>query len=420
MDYCAYQPYSFNNAVLTPESVASEWCQWEFAQAVHMGKKVVTVLLAECELDGVLGDHQYIDFTRGDSLEVGLRLGTAVFAAQPIPPELVPLRPAPDDKTPERQITHNDPPENALVQQLYAEAYRVYRAKAYEEALELLEDLLHIAPQHDDAQKLLVLTERRLGVRSRPGGRAARPRVPRAPDILPPPFAWVEIPAGQVEIEDHGVFDVPRFEIAKYPITNAQYAKFIDAGGYAARRWWTDAGWRLREEKDWTEPRYWDSSDFNGTDQPVVGVSWYEAVAFCLWLSEATGQQVMLPTEQQWQRAAQGDDGRTYPWGNAWDATRCNTHESDIGKTTPVQQYEGRGDSPFGVVDMAGNVWEWCLTDYDSGANDAEQDAAWRVLRGCAFTYARSRARAAARGGGNPGRRSVGLGFRVVCARPPS
>jgi formylglycine-generating enzyme required for sulfatase activity len=211
-----------------------------------------------------------------------------------------------------------------------------------------------------------------------------KPSISRVPEILPPPFEWVEIPAGRVEIEGgYGMFDVPAFMIAKYPITNAQYAKFIEAGGYRQKKWWTAAGWEAREGEKWTEPRYWKDEKWNGADYPVVGVSWYEAVAFCRWLSEVSGEPVTLPTEQQWQRAAQGDEGYVYPWGDEWDGARCNNsvlpYKSN--QTTPVTQYPD-GASPFGVVDMAGNVLEWCLTDYDSLTNDINSDATSRVLRG--------------------------------------
>ena len=219
---------------------------------------------------------------------------------------------------------------------------------------------------------------------------------------LPPPFAWIEVPAGKVELgkgwDDNAhsagkTFDVPAFAIAKYPLTNAQFAPFIEAGGYRERKWWTDAGWKLCESDiwilpgywsgSWTEPGYWRDSEWNGAEQPVVGVSWYEAITYCQWLSEQTGQKILLPTEQQWQRAAQGDDGRDYPWGSQWDAIRCQNSVGNnrSGVTSPVTQYEGKGDSPFGVVDMAGNMWEWCLTEYMSGSisiNGTET----RVLRG--------------------------------------
>jgi hypothetical protein len=167
---------------------------------------------------------------------------------------------------------------------------------------------------------------------------------------------------------------IATFDIAKYPVTNAQFARFIEAGGYKNKNWWTDAGWEVRNKHKWIEPRYWNDSEWNGALQPVVGVSWYEAVAFCLWLSHETGLSIMLPTDQQWQRAAQGDDGRSYPWGNGWDSSRCNNNvdSKGIGITTPVIQYEGKnkGDSYFDVVDMAGNVSEWCRTMYPTGSND--------------------------------------------------
>jgi formylglycine-generating enzyme required for sulfatase activity len=193
-----------------------------------------------------------------------------------------------------------------------------------------------------------------------------RVHVSKIPELLPPPFDWVEIP-------DKG------YSIAKYPVTHAQYAEFIKAGGYSTIRWWTKGGlaWKKSEENvpeseggffetdPLRVPNFWNDSRFKGDSQPVVGVSWFEAVAFCLWLSEVTSEDIMLPTSTQWQYAAQGDDGREYPWGSQWAPDLCN-HNVDskgVGQTTPVTQYEGLGDSFFGVVDMAGNVWEWCLND---------------------------------------------------------
>jgi formylglycine-generating enzyme required for sulfatase activity len=190
--------------------------------------------------------------------------------------------------------------------------------------------------------------------------------------LLPVPFAWVEIP-GQ------------GYSIAKYPLTNAQFAPFVKSGGYKEKRWWTEAGWETCQQQKWTEPRLWQDSKWNGAEYPVVGVSWYEAVAYCMWLSEQSGQKIMLPTEKQWQYAAQGDDGRAYPWGNEWDCHRCNNSVTPCNNnsTSPVTAYEGqdKGDSPFGVVDMVGNVWEWCLTDYETGSNELSGTNV-RVLRG--------------------------------------
>ena len=218
----------------------------------------------------------------------------------------------------------------------------------------------------------------------------------RSIGLMPAPFAWMDIPAGKVRLQEGGyvlkggqTFDVPAFQIAKYPITNAQYGKFIEAGGYREKRWWTEAGWQMREAEKWIEPRFWSDEKWKGALQPVVGVSWYESVAFCLWMREMSGEKIMLPTEQQWQRAAQGDDGRAYPWGNEWDGSRCNSSVKpfDSVQTTPVTQYEGKdkGDSPYGVVDMAGNVWEWCVTDYINGIQEINSNVEVCVLRGSSW-----------------------------------
>ncbi|MBZ0284121.1 MAG: formylglycine-generating enzyme family protein, partial [Anaerolineae bacterium] len=126
---------------------------------------------------------------------------------------------------------------------------------------------------------------------------------------------------------------------------------------------------------------------------------------------------ITLPTEQQWQRAAQGDDNRTYPWGNDFDQNRCNTSESGLKRPTSVSKYPN-GVSPFGVVDIIGNVWEWCLSEWGTDKTDLTGDAA-RVVRGGSWYFNRGLARAASRSDYHPGNRDFDLGFRVVC-RPPS
>lgn len=181
---------------------------------------------------------------------------------------------------------------------------------------------------------------------------------------------------------------------------------------------WKDWVW-VETDTLWTQPAHWGDAKWNGLEHPVVGVSWYEAVAFCMWLSHDLGEHIMLPTEAQWQYAAQGTDGRAYPWGNDWDAGKCNTNVIGLNKTTPVRQYEGVGDSPFGIVDLAGNVFEWCLTDYEKNTNDVHGLAMWVVLHGGSWLFGQDSARATLRTYLRPDSRLEGVGFRVV-ARPPS
>lgn len=214
-------------------------------------------------------------------------------------------------------------------------------------------------------------------------------------DILPAPFEWVDIPAGEVTLaaggyvpEDGQTFRVPAFAIARYPVTNAQFTLFIEAGCYDEKKWWTSESWKIKQQEDWSEPRNWNSTNWSAKpDYPVVGVSWYEGVAFCRWLSDVSGESINLATEQQWQRAAQGDDNRAYPWGNEWSEQTFRNCNHSIGmdwkdnRISSVRTYEGKGDSPFGVVDMSGNVWEWTLTMHESGKNDLK-GAEMRILRG--------------------------------------
>ncbi|MBZ0296137.1 MAG: formylglycine-generating enzyme family protein [Anaerolineae bacterium] len=240
--------------------------------------------------------------------------------------------------------------------------------------------------------------------------------------VLPPPFDWVEIPGGAVTLTMRGGYlaqattvDVAPFIIAKYPVTNAQYQVFIDAeDGYANPQWWDYS----RDARDWrTENQEVTVLPFGGDDAPRTHVTWYEAVAFCRWLSARSELALRLPSEAEWQRAAQGDDGRAYPWGNEWDADRCrnNANAQSIG-TGPVQTHEGMGDSPFGVVDMVGNVWEWTTTNWSTGENDLYGDGV-RVLRGGSwFDNVISAFAVTARSSWNPELPSDTRGFRLVLA----
>jgi formylglycine-generating enzyme required for sulfatase activity len=212
-----------------------------------------------------------------------------------------------------------------------------------------------------------------------------------------------EVPAGKFiygEDRHEETIDKP-FMIDVYPVTNGQYAKFIEAGGYREDEYWTSDGQAWREEKRISQPQYWNDKKWNQPEHPVVGVSYYEAEAFAAWADKR------LPTEKEWERAARGSDGREYPWGNEFDPEKCNTAESKIGKTTRVTRYPN-GISPVGCYDMAGNVWEWTSSWYDD-------ENTLRVLRGGSWNYFRELARCADRYRLNPNYRDFNFGFR--CAR---
>jgi formylglycine-generating enzyme required for sulfatase activity len=146
-----------------------------------------------------------------------------------------------------------------------------------------------------------------------------------------------EIPAHTLDITD--------FYIARYPVTNAQYRKYVEDTGHRPPLFWKDGAMPAGLE-----------------EHPVVGVSLQDAVAFCAWARGKTGLPVRLPTEAEWEKAARGTDGRLYPWGDQWEKGRCNSREAKLGATSPVGQFSPAGDSPYGVAEMGGNVQEWLIS----------------------------------------------------------
>ena len=196
------------------------------------------------------------------------------------------------------------------------------------------------------------------------------------------------------------------FFIDKFPVTNRTYRRFIDAGGYRKREYWSKDGWNFREKEKITEPGYWRNDRFNQSDYPVVGISWFEAEAFGRW----AGKQ--LPTESMWEKAARGIDGRRYPWGDFEpDSLLCNFDgERDNEGPSPVSKYE-KGKSPLGLYDMEGNVWEWC-SDMCSVPN--ERSEVWRPFRGGCWFIKPSYVYCAYRDTYSPNFRIDFLGFRLA------
>ncbi|MER2603520.1 MAG: SUMF1/EgtB/PvdO family nonheme iron enzyme, partial [Candidatus Competibacter phosphatis] len=268
-----------------------------------------------------------------------------------------------------------------------------------------------------------------------------RCRGPHGDYLLPPLIA---IPGGAYPIgSDEGHYedeapvhavDLQPFQLGQFPVTHAEYALFIKAGGYEDERWWdTDAArawqcgestaegakqqWRENRQtlqaqfddiRDWqrqgritskqaddweqiarmdddafealledwyppgrqTQPALWNDEAFNNPAQPVVGISWFEARAYCAWLSAQTGQPFRLPSEAEWEAAARGRDGRRYAYGDTFDAKLCNAFESHIRRTTPVGVFPG-GETPEGLIDLTGNTWDWTGSKYQPYPYDA-------------------------------------------------
>ena len=296
-----------------------------------------------------------------------------------------------------------------------------------------------------------------------------------------------ETPAGEVRLDD--------FQIGKFPVTNAEYKLFMDAGGYEDERWWDtpeSLAWRSGEatsegrrqawretrkllQDNWTEdeiraqanwdtetkelylevrseadeefeeriaewfpegkvyrqPEFWDDARFNNPAQPVVGVTWFEARAYCNWLTAnaTNGMIFRLPTEAEFEAAARGKKGRQFPYGNKFDSARCNTFESHIRRTTPVGVFDN--STPEGAFDLSGNAYTWTSSIYDQdrfpypyrsddGREDITAIGVRRVLRGGAWFSLQVSARAVFRGNDLAAFRVNVVGFRVVAARPPS
>ena len=254
-----------------------------------------------------------------------------------------------------------------------------------------------------------------------------RPGVGLRPDGLPD-ILWCEVPGGKVKLggdKDAQTtrrtqeITLPTFYIAKYPVTKAQFRAFLTASdGYTSEDWWHGQ-----------LPPMPKGQQFHYANHPRDSVNWYDALAWCRWLSRKLGYAITLPTDQQWEKAARGSDGRCYPWGNDYIAGYANINETHldhkIGKyylrtTTAVGIYP-QADSPYGVSDLCGNIWEWLLTEFDNPDCHDMLNHVPRTLRGGSWESVHGFSRATFRYGHFATSREPNFGFRVVTTtRPPS
>jgi formylglycine-generating enzyme required for sulfatase activity len=238
---------------------------------------------------------------------------------------------------------------------------------------------------------------------------------------------WVTIPAGSLHVGaqkrnqkgrnyEPDAFDsespvhevaLRRFRIGRFPVTVQEFGAFLADGGYSARKHWVDGYGQFTEPDDWEQQREY-------PNRPVVGVSWFEAAAYCSW---AGGR---LPTEEEWERAARGPEGSKHPWGDEppLDDSRAN-YAMAVGHPTPVGLFP-KGNTREGLCDMLGNVWEWCgdwYGSYETGSGEnptGAKDGRKRVVRGGAWNISPLYVRVSKRDGVEPTNRIAVAGFRCA------
>ena len=218
-------------------------------------------------------------------------------------------------------------------------------------------------------------------------------------------------------IDDIDWVEIDGYKMSRYPVTNAQFRAFVVAeDGYGNDGWW----------QKWQKPETPHESYWKENNRPVEQVNWYEAMAFCRWLSKKLDLDIRLPTEEQWEKAARGTDGREYPWGDGYKMGYANIDETygeagiyNLEETSAVGIYP-QGQSPYGLMDMSGNVWEWCLNKWDDPQiTDADISGGCRVVRGGAWDFYSGNCRSSSRGYWLPRLRDPYRGFRLCCVCSP-
>jgi formylglycine-generating enzyme len=348
---------------LTPAAVASRWVNFETNAAIDMHQeeeiRLVTLDVVACRLPVLWRQLQYVTFR--NSYETGLDKLLHWLDGEPVAVEAG-LRPTP---TPSIQVKERE----AKPSQPAADPDRRVHAKT---GIEFI-------------------------------------RIPAGP------FLYGSADSDEIASDDEKpqrTIDLPEYWIGRYPVTNAQFARFIQAVGYKTTAeskgdgWgWTGSEWDQIKGADWRHPRGPKSSIDGKDDHPVVQVSWDDAKAFCDWAG------LVLPSEEQWEKAARGADGRCWPWGNEPPTDQYCNFNMNVKDTTPVGRYLPLGDSPYGCADMAGNVWEWTGSWFDTQQTR-------RVVRGGSWFFNQYIARAAIRLNPRPNNRIAAFSVSGWCAGP--
>lgn len=246
-------------------------------------------------------------------------------------------------------------------------------------------------------------------------------------------FPDIDIRLLEREIPQHVVW-LDKYFISKNLVTNEDFSRFTKETSYLTTAEKKGTGYvfspkfNVVKKADWRHPFGPESNIDNKKNHPVVQVSWYDAIAYCNWLSKKTHKNYRLPTEAEWEKAARGKAGRIFPWGNKWNPKICNA-KNWFGDTTPVEKFSPYADSPYGCTDMAGNVFQWTSTtigvtgpwpakyDYPYQSNDGREELILntrRVGRGGSYSREEVYCRSAFRFADPPEDRYSAQGFRVV------
>ena len=442
LDWCDALIY-----LLSPDSVESEYCQREFEIVKSLAKPIIPILIhKDVEIPDYLSDLQYIDMSdeiTADSVKV--LLDTIYFVEHEMPVRVSANGGIGRFSGVNNRFVDDDDDDSDMI----VRAVTAMKSGNYDQAVFLLNRCidLGIDPQFFNLEMLLreaehglgdlikqrdiqrnyerirqlidFATTKRLGVEAfqrfhmehpnydpnnlnqicldylkeedsihklkRNGNSVINTRQKSASIVVQP--EWRKIPVGVVRVdqdpENHIYVD--KFYISKYPITNAHYQVFInDPKGYNNISWWNFCG--AATESRLKHPISMET-EFKGQNRPRENVNWYDAIAFCRWVSKRSKRRITLPTLAQRQRAIQGDDDRVFPWGNKFEPEFCNSQDNELRMTTVVNRYE-QGASPYKVHDLVGNVWEWCLddTDTDDDGDDSTLElASKRIVHGGSY-----------------------------------
>lgn len=393
--------------VLSPDANGSEWVRAELEFA-ELHKKTIYLILARGDertsIPFGFATMQWVDIRQTPDGELRHALSELI--------EIIKSRTGAvsleetADETADSEMTDSDSDDETATHKPSTRppslVAHVRLTDELKEALEIIDSPVSTPQQRAKAGNEISLIDPRRGVGI---------RMDDIPDI-----DWIKIPAGDFIYQNGETRHLDTFYISRYPITFVQFQRFIDdPNGYAQNRWWQGLAIRQNDVGEQT---------FKQRNRPRENVSWYDAVAFTRWLSSVLKYEVRLPGDQEWEKAFRGVVGRLYPWGNDYISGYANVNEAIkqagtniLLETSAVGIYT-QAVSPYGVLDMAGNVWEWCASLFDYPDDNDLSEVGQRILRGGSWYNGFESAQATYRNAGDADGRSSLVGFRIARSAP--